>query len=76
MKEFIAIVVTVIATNRITEQVYEKLNFHYNWFEDRFSLHSLVMDLIIYFIIGVPIYLIVEMLIDKGRLLFNNKRIE
>ncbi|KMM39282.1 hypothetical protein [Guptibacillus hwajinpoensis] len=76
MKEFIAIVVTVIATNRITEQVYEKMNFHYNWFEDRFSLKSLLMDLGIYFIIGVPIYLIVEMLIDRGRSLFNNKRIE
>lgn len=76
MKEFIAIIVTVIATNRITDQVYEKINFHYNWFEDRFSLKWLLIDLGLFFIIATPIYMIVKMFISKGRSLLNNRGTE
>ncbi|MDP4549586.1 hypothetical protein Q9251_01670 [Alkalihalobacillus macyae] len=73
MKDFIAIVVTIIVTNRITEQVYEKMNFHYNGFEDRFSLNSLLIDFGLYFIIATPIYMIIRMFISKGHSLLNNR---
>lgn len=73
MKEFLPIFVTIIATNRITEQVYEKMNVHYNWFEDQFSLKWLLIDFGLYFIIATPIYVIVKMFISKGRSLLNNR---
>ncbi|TKD72285.1 hypothetical protein [Pseudalkalibacillus hwajinpoensis] len=71
MKEFLAIFITIIATNRITEKVYEMMKVDYSLFEDPFILKWFLMDICLFFIIAFLIYSLLKFLIEKASARFS-----